>query len=447
MSRPSREPQSGPAVMAPAPIDVRVATAAGRDTASVGGVPVTAPEGEEIKHAVLAHLRRIAVAAGHPVLATIHDERSGYDVPIQVAPDGSSTLMAEPTPLTTPHAYADEAPTAPRTPEPPDDEYADEAPSAAQPPAPTDDTYAAEAPALAPGTVTAPTGVFGPPPAMDQGHAGAEGHPASEERLASDEHLASDEQLALDEHPAFPEAPEPQTWPEPEASPGPSYDTLEPPAPASPLLDTRRQPVPLDTPPSRPTRAPLLDPATTTPEPSPKHTPARGFDAVAEAVLGDDPREADGVEPGPLAGPVARINEAVRAGRIDTAAGLAEQTVTDASAALGADHPEVLRLRELAAYIAYLAGDPVRAFHVSLDVARAHRQAGDTEAAYGNVQSAATAWRAVREPVQGLNLGNELLGLWTTLATEGGPAAEDPTALDSARSRMQRLAERAAAVR
>ncbi|WP_338685648.1 tetratricopeptide repeat protein [Streptomyces acidiscabies] len=390
MSRPSREPQSGPAVMAPVPIDVRVATAAGRDTASVDGVPLTAPQGEEIKYAVLAHLRRIAVATGHPVLATIHDERSGYAVPLQIAPDGSSTLTAEPTPLPPPAAYADEAP------------------SAAQHPAPTDDVYADEAPVPAPGTVTAPTGVFGPPPEMD--------------------HL------------------EPQEWPE--AEPEPSYDTSEPLAPLpSPLLDTRPQPVPLDAPPSRPTRAPLLDPAATAPEPSPKHTPARGFDAVAEAVLGDDPREADGAEPGPLAGPVARINEAVRAGRIDTAAGLAEQTVTDASAALGADHPEVLRLRELAAYIAYLAGDPVRAFHVSLDVARAHCHAGDAEAAYGNVQSAATAWRAVREPVQGLNLGSELLGLWTTLATEGGPAAEDPSALDSARSRMLRLAERAAAVR
>ncbi|HEY8979805.1 MAG TPA: hypothetical protein VIU15_09520, partial [Streptomyces sp.] len=199
--------------------------------------------------------------------------------------------------------------------------------------------------------------------------------------------------------------------------------------------------------PSRPAPVPLVDPETVIREPAPKHTPARGFDAVAEAVLGDDPREADGTEPGPLAGPIARINESVRAGRIDTAAALAERTVTDASGALGADHPEVLRLRELAAYIAYLAGDPVRAFHVSLDVAWAYRRTGDPEAAYGNVQSAATAWRAVREPVQGLNLGNELLGLWTALSADGGPAADDPTALDSARSRMRRLAERAAAVR
>jgi len=385
MSRPSREPLPGPAVMAPAPIDVRVVPGAVGDTASVGGVPVTAAEGQEIKHAVLAHLRRIAVAAGHAVLATIRDERSGYIVPIQVEPDGSSTLTAEPVPIA---PRADEPPTAP------------------------------------PGTVTQPTGVFGPPPEMDD-------DPAPEPAYEAPGPLAPPAPPVIEPQP-LPDRPEPA----PALPAGP--DALPPrPVPPPPSLEA----------PSRPAPVPLVDPETVIREPAPKHTPARGFDAVAEAVLGDDPREADGTEPGPLAGPIARINESVRAGRIDTAAALAEQTVTDASGALGADHPEVLRLRELAAYIAYLAGDPVRAFHVSLDVAWAYRRTGDPEAAYGNVQSAATAWRAVREPVQGLNLGNELLGLWTALSADGGPAADDPTALDSARSRMRRLAERAAAVR
>ncbi|MHC5908091.1 tetratricopeptide repeat protein [Streptomyces sp. S6] len=370
MSRPSREPLPGPAVTAPAPIDVRVAPGAVGDTASVGGVPVTAPEGQEIQHVVLAHLRRIAVATGHAVLATVRDERSGYVVPIQVEPDGSSTLTAEPVPIT-------------------------------PPPAP----HAAEPPTAPPGTVTQPTGTFGPPPEMD-------------------------------------DAPGPTAPPAPPVTAPPPSETR-----SEPALPPRPVPPPPSLEAPRPAPVPLVDPETVVREPAPKHTPARGFDAVAEAVLGGDPREADGVEPGPLAGPIARINESVRAGRIDTAAALAEQTVTDASGALGADHPEVLRLRELAAYIAYLAGDPVRAFHVSLDVAWAYRRTGDSEAAYGNVQSAATAWRAVREPVQGLNLGNELLGLWTALSADGGPAADDPTALDSARSRMLRLTERAAAVR
>ncbi|MGJ5759336.1 hypothetical protein [Streptomyces galbus] len=144
-----------------------------------------------------------------------------------------------------------------------------------------------------------------------------------------------------------------------------------------------------------------------------------------------------------LAEPMARINDAVRAGRIDAAAQLAERTVAEASGTLGPTHPEVLGLRELTAYIAYLAGDALRAFHVSLELAGIHRRAGDAEAAYGNVQSAAAAWRAVRDPLQGLNLGTELIGVWTELAAEDGPAAEDADQLESARARMLRLAQRA----
>jgi hypothetical protein len=180
-------------------------------------------------------------------------------------------------------------------------------------------------------------------------------------------------------------------------------------------------------------------------DPDLKPTPARGFDAVAEAVLGDDPRTLQGADGAPalLAEPIARINEAVRAGRTDVASGLAERTVLEASGTLGPEHPEVLRLRELNGYICYLAGDPVRAFHLSLELARIHRRARDAEGAYGNVQSAATAWRAVRDPFQGLNLGTELLGLWTELTAEEGPAADDVEELESARARMLRLAARA----
>ncbi|GAA2950331.1 hypothetical protein GCM10011428_82580 [Streptomyces violaceus] len=133
----------------------------------------------------------------------------------------------------------------------------------------------------------------------------------------------------------------------------------------------------------------------------------------------------------------------MKEGRIDAAAGLAEQTVAQASATLGPEHPEVLRLGELSAYIAYLAGDPLRAFRLSLDLAGARRRTGDAEAAYGNVQSAATAWRAVRDPALGLELGRDLIGLWTELAAEDGPAAEEIEQLESARARMGRLTERA----
>ncbi|MER5409432.1 tetratricopeptide repeat protein [Streptomyces sp. NPDC002769] len=178
------------------------------------------------------------------------------------------------------------------------------------------------------------------------------------------------------------------------------------------------------------------------PEPDPKPTPARGFDAVAESVL-TPVVETEGAAF--LAEPVTRINEAVKEGRIDEAATMAERTVADAARTLGPDHPEVLRLGELSAYIAYLAGDALRSFHLSLDLARVRRQQRDPDAAYGNVQSAATAWRAVRDPAQGMNLGRVLIEVWTGLVADGGPAADDLEQLESARTRMGRLAERARA--
>ncbi|MEU8944049.1 tetratricopeptide repeat protein [Streptomyces sp. NPDC048489] len=178
------------------------------------------------------------------------------------------------------------------------------------------------------------------------------------------------------------------------------------------------------------------------PDPESKPTPPRGFDAVAESVL-TPVVETEGA--GFLAEPVTRINEAVKDGRIEEAAAMAERTVAEAARSLGPDHPEVLRLGELSAYIAYLTGDVLKAFHLSLDLARSHRGRRDPEAAYGNVQSAATAWRAVRDPAQGMNLGRVLIEVWTGLVADGGPAADDLDQLESARTRMSRLAGRARA--
>ncbi|USQ82894.1 tetratricopeptide repeat protein [Streptomyces phaeoluteigriseus] len=427
MSRLSREKKraqkyDGRPAVAVAPLDVHVL---GGGPASIGGVPVVAADGQELQQAVLGHLHRIALATGHPVLATVHDERIGYVVPLRVEPDGSSHFAGEPLRVAPPREPGDR-PSAPPTAASPTAAPLTAAPivplselaEAAVPPAPTrqdkpthflrrqqaEPTHPAhlahpvepaepvhpvepvrplEPQDGIPGAAVAPTGVFGPPPVMDRTPEDARPHPTPE--------------------------PIPRLTPDP----------IPLPAPEAALGIDR--------------------------EPEPRPTPARGFDAVAEAVLGDDPRSLPGVDGAPalLGEPMARINEAVREGRTDTAAALAERTVTEASATLGPEHPEVLALRELASYIAYLAGDPVRSFHLSLDLARIHHGNRDAEAAYGNVQSAATAWRAVRDPFQGLNLGTELLTLWTELVTDGGPAAEDAEELESATSRMTRLARRA----
>ncbi|MFF3333307.1 tetratricopeptide repeat protein [Streptomyces sp. NPDC002888] len=536
-----REEQRAVPTAAPvtAPLDVRVpGDGPGAGGASIGGVPVDPAPGQEIQRAVLAHLHRIALATGHPVLAHIHDERIGYVVPLRMDPDGSTHFTADPTQMPPAAEQRDtsrptpQAPPAP--PQPADAPAVDEArlgdsglpftPPAAPPAAPAPPTTpAAPAPPAAPASPlpsasSAPaSGDAAPAPRRDEPthllratpdpvkdatptfplrslggtetRSGARPEPAtfplravpeSAERAATSRTAdapgaVSEEGAPISGTPAAPGTtpaeraaapgapaapgtvsvptgafgppPEMDVWPQPAS---PLEETMGPapladvPPKSAPSADVPPKSAPSVDVPPKPAPAPLID-VTAEPEPDPKPTPVRGFDAVAEAVLGDDPLTApgDGSAPALLAEPVARINEAVRAGRTETAAHLAEQTVVEASGSLGPEHPEVLRLRELAAYIAYLAGDPLRSFHLSLDLARIRRRTRDAEGAYGNIQSAASAWRAVRNPVQGLSLGYDLIGLWTELVAEGGPAADDLGQLESARTRMGRLAERA----
>ncbi len=259
-----------------------------------------------------------------------------------------------------------------------------------------------------PGSVAPPLGEFGPPPLMDAGPQPTGAPPA--DPVAAQDPVAAAGPVTV-----------PGPAPEPVASRGPS--------PASALFP---EPGPI----------PAFEPAPVSDlDPDPEPTRPRGFDAVAEAVLGDASGAADA---SPFAAHVVRINEAVAEGRTAEAAERAERAVAEASAVLGPEHAEVLRMRELAAYIAYLTGDPAQAFRLSLDVARTHHRARDTEAAYSSIHGAATAWRAVRDPALGLDLGRDLLGLWTDLAAGGGPAAEDIEELESVRARMDRLAARAA---
>ncbi|MFG2678289.1 tetratricopeptide repeat protein [Streptomyces sp. NPDC048392] len=484
------------------PIEVRVpeADSAARG-ASVDGALVVAAPGEEIQNAVLNRLHRLALAAGHPVLATVHDRRIGYSVTVRVDPDGSSHLAAEPAPEAP--EEAEEAPVrqdrptrvlgsvepgragAPTFPLPAVSEAqrtrsdGESAPTFTLRalPEPAGGTAAGGTP---PGTVAPPTGEFGPPPRMDGPTAtgaskGAEPRPTpgppaarqpvtASERATTSERAPAPEPVAAPRPVAAPESdvaaqsvhvPRPVHAPEPLHAPGPvaapesdvAAQSVHVPRPVHAQRPVHA-PEPLHAPGPPPAPEPRADPVSgpgLRPEPKPTPTPARGFDAVAEAVLGDEPLTApgDATAPALLAEPTARINEAVKEGRTDAAARLAEQAVAEASRTLGPEHPEVLRLRELTAYIAYLSGDADRALRLSLDLARIHRRSGDAEAAYGNVQSAATAWRAVRDPARGLDLGRDLVGLWSELAAEEGPAAEDADQLESARARMGRLTERA----
>ncbi len=198
MSRLGRDRQRGredaerPPGPAAAPIDVRVpadaSAGSGARSASVDGALVVAAPGEEIQNAVLDRLHRLAVAAGHPVHATIHDERIGCSVPLRIDPDGSSHLAGDPTPAAPVRQDRATAPTTPvrqdrathvlRAVEPARDGTPTFRLSPVAEPRPTPvagdsaPTFTLRTlPGAAPGTVAPPTGEFGPPPRMDGGAA------------------------------------------------------------------------------------------------------------------------------------------------------------------------------------------------------------------------------------------------------------------------------------
>ncbi|WP_411101354.1 tetratricopeptide repeat protein [Streptomyces sp. cmx-4-9] len=214
-------------------------------------------------------------------------------------------------------------------------------------------------------------------------------------------------------------------------TPGPEAPAPPPPAPVparDPLPVAAPAPEPAPEPAPRPApQAVPAPPPPATPVPPPSPVPVTG------APAGTD-RAADDL----VAGPGARIQEALRAGRIEWAATLAQQSVNAAAESLGWESPEVLQLRELNAYVAFVAGDNRRAFHSSLEIARIRSGRNDPQAVQ-SVLNAAAAWLKVTDPAEGIRLGHELIALWSAQ-----PLA-DAAQLESARARMRRLEARAAA--
>ncbi|MFJ1863763.1 hypothetical protein ACIOD1_03945 [Streptomyces sp. NPDC088097] len=209
---------------------------------------------------------------------------------------------------------------------------------------------------------------------------------------------------------------------------GSSRFTAQPePLPGAPLAvgrpaDTSAEEVPEEPAPPAPVPQPV--PA---PSPVPPARPVPAPSPVPAHPVGDL-----------VAGPGARIQEALLSGRIEWAATLAQQSVNAAAERLGWESPEVLQLRELNAYVAFVAGDSRRAFHSSMEIARV-RSGRDDPQAIQSVLNAAAAWIKVTDPAEGIRMGRDLLALWTALP--GADAAQ----LESARARMARLEQRAGA--
>ncbi|MFC9156350.1 tetratricopeptide repeat protein [Streptomyces bauhiniae] len=482
------------------PVQVRVSATG----ASVAGAPVRRAPDEDIHDAVLNHLRDLALSHGTPIRATIHDDAAGFVVPLEVAPDGTSRMTGEPTRL--PAAPGTVQPPRGVFGPPPVMGGAEGEPIPARKPRGGSGTvnfrkpklgsgYKAGSgvgPELTPGVEAAPELALGAKPAADSGRELVPGAMPGPGRVLGDEvapasgpelvfGATATPELALGAKSAPASGPDSVFGATAAPVPAPELALGAKPAPASgpdsvlgataasgpaPELALGAKPAPASGPDSvlgaaaapgpaaelalgarpAPTPSPelVLGPKPT-PEADPEPIPPSRFDAIAEEMLAETPvgETADGAEAWTAA--LARVGDAVRDGEVERAAELASRAVAKASGALGPRHPEVLHLRELCAYIAYLTGDPARAFDLSLDLARKRAESGDPSAAYSNVRSAATAWRAVGDAEQALRMGRELIDVWTALAAKPGPAASDPRPLESAHTRMTRLTARAAA--
>ncbi|MFI8350791.1 tetratricopeptide repeat protein [Streptomyces sp. NPDC085596] len=384
MSRPIFEKRRGDR-----PVQVRVSATG---AASVAGTPVRPAPDEDIHDAVLSHLHHLATAHGTPIRATIHDDAAGCLIPLEISPDGTTRMTGTPTRLP-----------------------------------------------AAPGTVQPPRGVFGPPPVMG-GAPSVEAEPTSSAGGLGVAPVPPAASLSAAEPTPTPRS-APLGAPPAERIPGATRRSVN-------YTKSKPSSGPATTPGTKPGPELVLGPEPTpeaVPPSDPEPIPPSRFDAIAEEMLAEAPaaETPDGAEVWTAA--LGRVGDAVRDGQVERAAELASRAVAEASGTLGPRHPEVLHLRELCAYIAYLTGDPARAFDLSLDLARKRAEAGDPAAAYGNVRSAATAWRAVGDPEQALRMGRDLIDVWTALAAKPGPAAADPRPLESAHTRMTRLTARAAA--
>ncbi|MFD4739884.1 hypothetical protein ACFWNR_20480 [Streptomyces virginiae] len=224
----------------------------------------------------------------------------------------------------------------------------------------------------------------------------------------------------------------------PEPTPTPAAAVVEEPPAPRPVAPV--EPAPVAGPAAVP--APVQEPEPVAiPEPAPELVaapePVPAPAPVAPPV--PVPPRAAAAAPDLIEGPIERINDAIRRGWIEWAAGHARESAATAAESLGWDDPGVLRLRELNAYVAYVAGDIQRSFHSSLEIARI-RSGRQEPLALQSVHNAAAAWAKVTEPVEAIAMGRDLVALWVLAA----PTGTDTSHLDAARARIARLEERVA---
>ncbi|MFD0225859.1 tetratricopeptide repeat protein [Streptomyces hirsutus] len=350
--------------------------------------PVAPAPGESVHEAVLDHLQRYAEQYGTPVQATVTEGLGDAHFTLEVAPDGSSRVLAPEEPE---ESKESEEPEVLEVPEGPTDPEVSESPEASEGPresaAPEDseDLEVSEAPAPVPHPVAGSAIAA----AVARARATAAGDAANSPARISipAQATALEPELVPGQEPAM-------EW-KAERSPSPSLS----PAP-SPALEP--EPEPASGPPPKPTRR------------------------ITRGVTEELSAPVAAVDLSPeLIERITRINALAAVGRLDEALDDATALREAMTAEMGAEHPDALEARAMEAYLAHLRGDHREATVLALSVARILCGAGDPQAPAA-VARAAAAWQRLDDDRAAEIHGNELLHMWGRLHSAGrlSPADE-----------------------
>ncbi|MBO8195521.1 hypothetical protein ITI46_28305 [Streptomyces oryzae] len=136
---------------------------------------------------------------------------------------------------------------------------------------------------------------------------------------------------------------------------------------------------------------------------------------------------------------MAHINRAASGGEPQRAMVLAFRLREHALRSYGEEHPYTLEARDLEAYVARLAGNYASATAIYCDLARVCQRQGNPRA-YGFLRRAVGNWQMLTDPQAMRAHGRVVLDIWSALAAEAGPAADDMALPRRVRMRLAALA-------
>ncbi|WBB58528.1 hypothetical protein O7599_23175 [Streptomyces sp. WMMC500] len=142
--------------------------------------------------------------------------------------------------------------------------------------------------------------------------------------------------------------------------------------------------------------------------------------------------------PAELAELAGLVTDSLDTGRPERAAAIAFRLRQHTVRTFGAEHPYTVEARALEAFVAHRSGNHRFATATGLELTRIRHRLGDPRA-HEELRRAVAAWQQIDDVPSAVDQGRALLDVWSTLAAQGGPTAQDTDVLHVVNRRMHAL--------